>query len=108
MGNAIEIARSLNPSSHMVACFGADAAEQHHLWRVWLLGARGTVLWDEDGSVARPDGQPGHVPSADLARADRRLGRAVAGGPTCAGTGCDSLLAGQLPDDLAAGPAPGR
>ncbi|MPZ35277.1 MAG: hypothetical protein GEV13_30605 [Rhodospirillales bacterium] len=60
MGNAIEIARSLNPKLRvLVTCFGVDAAEQHHLWRVWLLGAQGTIIWDEDGSVAGPDGQPG-------------------------------------------------
>jgi hypothetical protein len=60
MGNAIEIARSLNPNLRvLVTCFGADAAEQHHLWRVWLLGAQGTIIWDEDGSVAGPHGQPG-------------------------------------------------
>jgi hypothetical protein len=60
MGNAIEIARSLNPNLRvLVTCFGTDAAEQHHLWRVWLLGAQGTIIWDEDGSVAGPDGQPG-------------------------------------------------
>ena len=59
-GNAIEIARSLNPDLRvLVTCFGADAAEQHRLWHAWLLGAQGTIIWDEDGSVAGPDGKPG-------------------------------------------------
>ena len=60
LGNAIEIARSLNPDLRvLVTCFGGDAAEQHRLWQAWLLGARGTIIWDEDGSVAGPDGRPG-------------------------------------------------
>jgi hypothetical protein len=60
LGNAIEIARSLNPDLRVLfTCFGADAAELHRLWRVWLLGAQGTIIWDEDGSVAGPDGRPG-------------------------------------------------
>lgn len=59
-GNAIEIARSLNPDLRvLVTCFGAGASEQHRLWRAWLLGAQGTIIWDEDGSVVRADGQPG-------------------------------------------------
>jgi hypothetical protein len=59
-GNAIEIARSLNPQLRVLfTCFGADAMEQHRLWRTWLLGVRGTIIWDEDGSVVGPDGQPG-------------------------------------------------
>lgn len=59
-GNAIEIARSLNPDLRvLVTCFGADAAEEHRLWHAWLLGAQGTIIWDEDGSVVGPDGQPG-------------------------------------------------
>ena len=59
-GNAIEIARSLNPDLRvLVTCFGADAAERHRLWHAWLLGAQGTIIWDDDGSVVGPDGQPG-------------------------------------------------
>jgi len=59
-GNAVEIARSLNPKLRvLVTCFGADATEQHRLWHAWLLGARGTIIWDDDGSVVRQDGQPG-------------------------------------------------
>jgi hypothetical protein len=59
-GNAIEIARSINPDLRvLVTSFGADAAEQHRLWRAWLLGAQGTIIWDEDGSVAGPDGKAG-------------------------------------------------
>ncbi|WP_170303705.1 beta-galactosidase [Reyranella soli] len=59
-GNAIEIARSLNPDLRvLITCFGTGAAEQHRLWRAWLLGAQGTIIWDEDGSVAGPDGQAG-------------------------------------------------
>jgi hypothetical protein len=60
LGNAIEIARSLNPDLRvLVTCFGADAAERHRLWHAWLLGAQGTIIWDEDGSVVGPDGKPG-------------------------------------------------
>jgi hypothetical protein len=59
-GNAIEIARSMNPDLRvLVTSFGADAAEQHRLWHAWLLGAQGTIIWDEDGSIADRDGQPG-------------------------------------------------
>jgi hypothetical protein len=60
IGNAVEIARSLNPALRvLVTCFGTDAAERHRLWHAWLLGAQGTIIWDEDGSIAGPDGQPG-------------------------------------------------
>lgn len=59
-GNALEIARSLNPDLRvLVTCFGADATEQRRLWHAWLLGAQGTIIWDEDGSVVGPDGRPG-------------------------------------------------
>ena len=111
LGNAIEIARSLNPNLRvLVTCFGADAAELHRLWRVWLLGAQGTIIWDEDGSVAGPDGQPARV-----AHCSPRSG---ASRPAPWARSCwrpnprrdrlRFLLAGQLPHDLAAGPAPGR
>jgi hypothetical protein len=60
LGNAVEIARSLAPKLRvLVTCFGAGAAERHRLWHAWLLGAQGTIIWDEDGSVVGPDGQPG-------------------------------------------------
>ncbi|SEP43716.1 Beta-galactosidase [Rhodospirillales bacterium URHD0017] len=60
LGNAIEIARSLNPDLRvLVTSFDANEAEQHRLWHAWLLGAQGTIIWDEDGSVAGPDGRPG-------------------------------------------------
>jgi hypothetical protein len=60
LGNAIEIARSLNPDLRvLVTSFGADEAELHRLWRVWLLGAQGTIIWDEDSRIVGADGEAG-------------------------------------------------
>lgn len=60
LGNAIEIASSLNPDLRVLTTsFGDGAAERHRLWRALLLGARGTVVWDEEGAVVGADGRPG-------------------------------------------------
>ena len=113
MGNAIEIARSLNPNLRvLVTCFGADAAGQHHLWR--------------DGSWARRGPSSGMrtaaLPGRTVSRAPRgalfapiwreqtgALGRRSCWTPILHRDRLRSffLPAGQLPDDLASGPAPG-
>jgi hypothetical protein len=60
MGNAIEIARSLNPNLRvLVTSFGANEVELHRLWHAWLLGAQGTIIWDEDSRIVGPGGEPG-------------------------------------------------
>ena len=59
-GNAIEVARSLNPGLRVLTTsFGDGAAERRRLWRAWLLGARGSIIWDESGDVVGADGTVG-------------------------------------------------
>ena len=38
---------------------GADPASLHAIWREWLRGVRGLILWDPDQAIVRPDGAPG-------------------------------------------------
>ena len=60
MGNAVEIARSLNPALRVLTTsFAGGPAEQRRLWHEWLLGARGSIVWDETGAVMGADGRPG-------------------------------------------------
>ncbi len=60
VGNAVEIAASLNPALRILTTSFRDGpAERRRLWHEWLLGARGTIVWDETGDVVRPDGTPG-------------------------------------------------
>ncbi len=59
-GNAVEIARSLNPALRVLTTSGASGpAERQRLWHEWLLGGQGLVLWDDPASFMAADGQPG-------------------------------------------------
>lgn len=57
-GNAAEIAQAMNPRLIELSTLypGSRPAD---LWRIVLQGVRGVVLWDDDGSVIRPDGTAG-------------------------------------------------
>lgn len=56
--SAQRIALAMNPELITLQTFvlGSDPAE---LWRAALDGYRGTVLWDPDAALVRPDGSPG-------------------------------------------------
>lgn len=70
---ALEIARSLNPELRVLTTsFENGAPERRRLWRAWLLGARGNVVWDEAGDVVGPGGRPGPR-AAELAPVWRTL-----------------------------------
>jgi hypothetical protein len=57
MGDAMVIALSFNPHLVMLTTsFGAERADLHAIWREFLRGSRGLVLWDEDNGVVLPDG----------------------------------------------------
>ena len=59
-GTSLEIAQSLNPDLRTLTVnWKGDADAVRLIWRNWLLGVRGTILWDEEGEVVRPDGTPG-------------------------------------------------
>ena len=56
----LALLRSFNPRViPLVTSAGADPASLHWIWREWLRGARGLVLWDPDQAIVRPDGTPG-------------------------------------------------
>ena len=38
--------------------FEDSAAERHAAWSAFLHGVRGTIVWDDDGSIVGADGQP--------------------------------------------------
>jgi len=60
LGNAIEIARSLNPILPVLAtCFSAERGGAASPLACMAAGRAGNHHLDEDGSVAGPDGQPG-------------------------------------------------
>lgn len=40
---------------------GGGAKEGHRLWRLWLQGRRGAIIWDEDNGYATAEGEVGPV-----------------------------------------------
>ncbi|MGH7043490.1 MAG: beta-galactosidase [Acetobacteraceae bacterium] len=61
----LAILRSLAPRViPLVTSFSAEPASLHWIWREWLRGARGLVLWDPDQAIVRPDGTPGPAAAA--------------------------------------------
>jgi hypothetical protein len=57
---AFAVAQAFNPALVLLTTNGrGDAAARHELWRALFSGARGTILWDPDADVARPDGTAG-------------------------------------------------
>jgi Beta-galactosidase len=59
-GENLPILRSLNPGLiALTTSFGARPEDVHAIWRELLRGTRGLVLWDDNNSIARPDGTLG-------------------------------------------------
>ncbi|MBW4092427.1 MAG: hypothetical protein HIU82_15170, partial [Proteobacteria bacterium] len=77
----LALVRSFNPKViPLVTAGSADPAERHWIWREFLRGARGLVLWDPDQTIVRPDATLGPAGIADapmFARLRGRLGSAV-------------------------------
>ncbi|HVB66908.1 MAG TPA: beta-galactosidase [Acetobacteraceae bacterium] len=62
----LALLRAFNPAViPLVTAGSADPAERHWIWREWLRGARGLVLWDPDQTIVRPDGTLGPAGIAD-------------------------------------------
>ena len=58
-GLALELARAFNPALiPLRTSFEDSAAERHAAWSAFLHGVRGTIVWDDDGSIVGADGQP--------------------------------------------------
>jgi hypothetical protein len=56
----LPIVRSFNPSLvTLTTAFRADPASLHAIWREWLRGCRGLVLWDDHNRIALANGSPG-------------------------------------------------
>ena len=76
-GNAVEIARSLNPRLRVLTTsFEGGAAERHRLWHEWLLGGAGAVIWDDAHTVVGEDGTP-QPRGLEMAPLFRELGGAL-------------------------------
>ncbi len=76
-GNAVEIARSLNPRLRVLTTsFASGPAERRRLWHELLLGGAGCIVWDENGEVLRADGKPGPR-GKELAPLWRKLGSSL-------------------------------
>ncbi len=56
----LTILRSLNPAViPLTTAFNSGPRQIHAIWREFLRGARGLVLWDDKGRIVGPDGTPG-------------------------------------------------
>jgi beta-galactosidase GanA len=56
----LPILRSLNPAVvTLTTAFSTKPRQLHAIWREWLRGCRGLVLWDDHNGIVRPDGSPG-------------------------------------------------
>jgi len=56
----LAIVRSLNPAIvTLKTAFSSKPQQLHAIWREWLRGCRGLVLWDDHNGIVRPDGTPG-------------------------------------------------
>jgi hypothetical protein len=77
----LPILRSLNPAVvTLKTAFSSKPRQLHAIWREWLRGCRGLVLWDDHNGIVRPDGTPGpdaegYAPAFAALRGS--LGRAV-------------------------------
>ncbi len=59
-GENVETARSLNPGLVILNTSGSGGArEAYGVWRDFLRGSRGTILWDENRRMVGPDAVPG-------------------------------------------------
>ena len=52
-GNNMELARAFNPGIVLLTTIGADGSPpvQYQIWHDLLLGARGLVIWDDQGAL---------------------------------------------------------
>jgi hypothetical protein len=59
-GENVDIVRSLDPGMVLLTTtsFGGAAADWS-VWREWLRGTRGLILWDDKNDFVRPDGSAG-------------------------------------------------
>ena len=56
----LAIVRSLNPAIvTLKTAFSSKPRQLHAIWREWLRGCRGLVLWDDHNGIVRPDGTSG-------------------------------------------------
>jgi hypothetical protein len=80
-GANLALLRAFNPRViPLVTSGGAGPAQRHWIWREFLRGARGLILWDPEQAIVRPDGTlgPAGAAYAPLFAALRGpLGRAV-------------------------------
>jgi hypothetical protein len=59
-GGNVEIVRSLNPGLIMLTTSAASGAqERYQIWREFLRGSRGIILWDPNEAFAAKDGSLG-------------------------------------------------
>jgi hypothetical protein len=77
----LAIVRSLNPALiPLTTAFNSGPKQLHAIWREWLRGCRGLVLWDDKSRIVQPDGTlgpdgQGYAPVFAALRGS--LGRAV-------------------------------
>ncbi len=56
----LAILRSLNPAViPLTTAFNSRPKQLHAIWREWLRGCRGLVLWDDKSRIVQPDGTLG-------------------------------------------------
>jgi hypothetical protein len=56
-GGNFDLVRSLNPTAVLLTTsFGQGPAEERRVWREWLRGTRGLVVWDEKKGYVGDDG----------------------------------------------------
>ena len=56
----LAILRSLNPAIvPLTTAFNTRPKQLHAIWREWLRGCRGLVLWDDRSRIVQPDGTLG-------------------------------------------------
>jgi hypothetical protein len=77
----LPILRSFNPPVvPLITAFGSSPQQLHAIWREWLRGCRGLVLWDDKSRIVSADGAlgadgQGYAPVFAALRG--RIGRAV-------------------------------
>jgi hypothetical protein len=80
--NSEEIARSFNPDLMLLSTsFGSGPEQVWQIWREFLLGARGLVIWDSEHGFITADGKPGPRAAAlapTLRELSGRLGTVLA------------------------------
>ncbi|MBV9811611.1 MAG: hypothetical protein JO326_02605 [Acetobacteraceae bacterium] len=70
-GENLEIAQDLHPGLVVLTTVPPAASSAPAIWDALLRGARGLILWDENGALARPDGSDGPEAAAFATLLDR-------------------------------------